>query len=181
MTPIPLSPVLPNHADAAWFACLGLPLTPADLRDARAYLEALDYAPDTPIAAVADWKRAEAITRDPDWDRTWWAREEDERERLMRVAQEKVGRDALLERLTAATEMASQSIHGAAAIAAERDGVADAALVRAASGAATMALHGAALARLAGQGPEHVFVRKYALFESGRWPLGVVGGLFYLF
>ena len=32
-----------------------------------------------------------------------------------------------------------------------------------------------------GQGPEHLFVRKYALFESGRWPLGVVGGLFYLF
>ena len=77
--------------------------------------------------------------------------------------------------------MASQSIHGAAAIAAERDGVADAALVRAASGAASMALHGAALARLAGQGAEHLFVRKYALFESGRWPLGVVGGLFYLF
>jgi hypothetical protein len=181
VTSVPLSPVLPNHADAAWFACLGLPLAPADLRDARAYLAALEYPPDTPIAAIADWKRAEAITRSPDWDRTWWVREEDERERLMRVAQEKVGRDALLERLTAATEMASQSIHGAAAIAAERDGVADAALVRVASGAATMALHGAALARLAGRGPEHLFVRKYALFESGRWPLGVVGGLFYLF
>jgi hypothetical protein len=181
VTPIPLSPVLANHADAAWFACLGLSLAPADLRDARAYLEAVGYPPDTPIAAVADWERAEAITRDPDWDRTWWVREEDERERLMRAAQEKMGRDALLERLTAATEMASQSIHGATAIAAARDGVADAALVRAASGAATMALHGAALARLAGQGPGHLFVRKYALFESGRWPLGVVGGSFYLF
>ena len=50
------------------------------------YLEALDYPPETRIAAVSDWKRAEAITRDPDWDRTWWAREEGERERLMRVA-----------------------------------------------------------------------------------------------
>ena len=44
-----------------------------------------------------------------------------------------------------------------------------------------MALHGATLARLAGQGAEHLFVRKYGLFESGRWPLGVVGGVFYLF
>ena len=99
----------------------------------------------------------------------------------MRLAQQRLGQDVLLERLTAATEMASQSIHGAAAIAAERDGIADAALVRAASGAATMALHGAALARLAGQGPDHLFVRKYALFESNRWPLGVVNDVFYLF
>jgi hypothetical protein len=180
--PILPSPVLPNHADAAWFACLGLPLVPADLRDARAYLDALGYAPDARIAGAVDWKQAEGLIRAPDWDQTWWAREEGERERLMRLAQQRLGQDVLLERLTAATEMASQSIHGAAAIAAERDGIADAALVRAASGAATMALHGAALARLAGQGPpDHLFVRKYALFESGRWPLGVVGGVFYLF
>jgi len=173
--------VLPNHADAAWFACLGLPLGDTDLREARAYLSALDYPPDIPIRPVPDWQGAEAITRDPLWDRAWWAREEQERLRLMQVARERVGEDALLERLTAATELASQSIHGAAAIAAERDGVADAALVRAASGAASMALHGAALARLAGQGAEHLFVRKYALFEAGRWPLGVVAGSFYLF
>jgi hypothetical protein len=181
VTPTLLSPILPNQADAAWFACLGLALGPADLREARAYLEALGYPTDTRVTAVAGWRQAEAVTRDPSWDRTWWVREEQERERLMGVAREKLGREALLERLTAATEMASQSIHGAAAIAAERDDIADAALVRAASGAATMALHGAALARLAGQGPEHLFVRKYTLFESGRWPLGVVGASFYLF
>jgi hypothetical protein len=83
---------LPHQADAAWFACLGLPLAAADLREAAAY-----------------------------------------------------------------------------------------ALVRVASGAATMALHAATLARLAGQGPDHLFVRKYALFESGRWPLRVVAGAFHLF
>jgi hypothetical protein len=44
-----------------------------------------------------------------------------------------------------------------------------------------MALHAATLARLAGQGPDHLFVRKYALFESGRWPLRVVAGAFHLF
>lgn len=181
MRPILPSPVLPNHADAAWFACLGLPLVESDLRDARSYLDALGYRPDARIAGATGWKQAEDLIRDPGWDRTWWVTEENERERLMQLAQERLGRGVLLERLTAATEMASQSVHGAAAIAAERDGIADAALVRAASGAATMALHGAALARLAAQGPEHLFVRKYAMFESGRWPLGVVGGVFYLF
>jgi len=42
-------------------------------------------------------------------------------------------------------------------------------------------LHEAALVPLAGQGSDHVFVRKYALFAAGRWPLGTVGGMFYLF
>jgi len=26
-----------------------------------------------------------------------------------------------------------------------------------------------------------VFVRKYALFAAGRWPLGTIHGVFYLF
>lgn len=175
------SAVLPDLAGAAWFACLGFPLAPADERDARDYLDALGYPAQTRICGVTSWKAAEVIARDPDWDRAWWAREESERSRLVALAQKELGREPLLERLTAATELASQAIHGAAAIAAERDGVADAALVRAASGAASMALHGAALARLAGQGPAHLFVRKYHLFESGRWPLGVIAGVFYLF
>ena len=46
---------------------------------------------------------------------------------------------------------------------------------------AAMALHEAALVPLAGQGTEHVFVRKYALFAAGRWPLGTVDRMFYLF
>jgi hypothetical protein len=173
--------VLPHQADAAWFACLGLPLAAGDLRDAAAYLAALGYPPSTPIRGVPDWPAALALTRDPGWDRRWWDEEQAERARLMRVAEQRLGRDALLERLSAGTELAGEAIHGAAAVAAERDGVADAALVRAASGAASMALHAATLARLAGQGPDHLFMRKYALFESGRWPLGVTAGSFHLF
>jgi hypothetical protein len=173
--------VLPHQADAAWFACLGLPLAAGDLCDAAAYLAALGYPPSTPIRGVPDWPAALALTRDPGWDRRWWDEEQAERARLMRVAEQRLGRDALLERLSAGTELAGEAIHGAAAVAAERDGVADAALVRAASGAASMALHAATLARLAGQGPDHLFMRKYALFESGRWPLGVTAGSFHLF
>lgn len=172
---------LPHQADAAWFACLGLPLAADDLRDAAAYLARLGYPASTPIHGVPGWPAALALTRDPEWDRRWWDTEEAERARLLAIAEQRLGRSALLERLSAGTELAGHVIHGAAAIAAERDGVADAALVRAASGAATMALHAATLARLAGPGPDHLFMRKYALFESGRWPLGVVAGAFHLF
>ena len=174
-------PFLASLADVAWFGCLGLPLTAADESDARAYLHALGYAGDAVITGVEAWGQAERIAREPGWDQRWWTREEAERERLMDLATTKLGRAVLLDRLGAATELASEIIHAAAASAAERDGIADAALVGAASGAATMALHEAALVPLADQGSDHVFVRKYELFAAGRWPLGAVGGVFYLF
>ncbi len=167
-------------ANVGWFACLGLPLTGSDRRDAAAYLDALGYA-GAPTERVADWRNAERVARDPHWDGQWWRREDAERERLMLRARERLGAGVLLERLSAATELAAELIHGAAAIAAERDAIADAALVRAASGAASMALHAVALARLADAGEDHLFMRKYALFASGRWPSGIVGGAFFLF
>ena len=174
-------PLLASLAEVAWFGRLGLPLTVVDQSVARAYLHALGYAKDTAVTGVGRWDEAERIAREPAWDRQWWTREEVERERLMSLAMAKLGRTVLLDRLSAATELASEMIHAAAASAAERDGVADTALVHAASGAAAMALHEAALVPLAGQGSEHVFVRKYTLFAAGRWPLGTVNGVFYLF
>ena len=33
---------------------------------------------------------------------------------------------------------------------------------------------------LAGAGADHFFMRRYRLFEGGRWPLGVVDGAFHL-
>jgi hypothetical protein len=167
--------------DAAWFARVGLPLASSETHDARAYLVALGYPGDTALQGVSTWKQAEAVARNPSWDRTWWAREDAERERLMDAAALHFGRVPLLERLSAATELAGQTIHRAACAAAQRAGVSNAALVRVASGAAALALHTATLARLAGAGPDHLFMRKYALVESGRWPLGIVAGAFYLF
>ena len=167
--------------DTAWFACLGLRLAPEDLADARAYLQALGYADSVQIVPVSGWEQAEAILRSPDWDARWWQREEGERSALMERARAQLGEAATLERLSAAVERDADVIHGAAAIAAARDGGADAALIRCASGAGAMAMHEHALARLAGCGPDHLFMRKYRLFEAGRWPLGVLGERFHLF
>jgi hypothetical protein len=176
-----VTPFLGDLAGIVWFGRLGLPLTAADQSGARAYLHALGYAEDTAVAGVERWSQAERIAREPAWDQQWWTREEIERERLMNLASGRLVRAVLLERLGAATELASEIIHAAAASAAERVGVTDAALIRAAAGAATMALHEAALVPLASEGSDHVFVRKYALFAAGRWPLGTVHGVFYLF
>ena len=170
----------PGLANAAWFAGLGLPLTPSDRRDAAAYLAALGHD-ELPLHAVMGWRKAARIAHDPGWDTQWWTREEAERAHLMARAGARLSQAALLERLSAATGLAAEVIHAAAADAAQRDGGVDAALVRAASGAASMALHTAALACLAGEGAGHLFMRKYRLFAFGRWPLGIVGNAFFLF
>jgi hypothetical protein len=179
------------QAAAAWFSRLGGAFSSSDIAAARAYLNALAYPPSLPIVPVAGWLAAERIVRDAEWDRAWWELEERERVRLTSETTARLGSTQVLERLTAATELASDVVHSAAAAAALRDASgddviraasgADDAMIRAASGAAIMSLHEMALARLAGCGPDHLFMRKYRLFESGRWPLGVLDGAFHLF
>ena len=166
---------------AAWFSCLGSPLTRGDLADSSAYLDALGYPPELPTVCVESWVEAERIVRAPDWDSAWWEREEQEREVLKAKVERRLGSMHTLKRLTAATDVAADAIHAAAILAMARNGSGADGMVRAASGAAIMAAHEFALAQLAASGSDHLFVRKYTLFKSGRWPLGVLRGAFHLF
>jgi hypothetical protein len=163
---------------APWFAAAGEPLESAEREDAERYVTALGLA-GVAVAGVADWRRAKAIADDPAWDRRWWDAEE-----RLRIALRSMGRrrfdaaalEAALSRVTAASDF----VHGAAAVACARAGIADPALIKCAAGAATQACYQAALAIAAGAGPEHAFAVKFRLFAAGRWPLGVVGGIFHL-
>jgi hypothetical protein len=168
-------------SSASWFAACGLPLENSDLTDARAYLYSLGAPAMTRIEPVASWDHAERIIRNPAWDTTWWDREEAERKSLLAQCVLKLGEASALDDLSIKAGIEHEVIHGAAALAAARAGVADPALTRAAAGAASMAAHARALALLAGAGDTHMFMRKYGLFEGGRWPLGIVRGAFYLF
>jgi len=170
-----------EQRSTAWFSCLGAPLAAADRLNSRAYLDALGYPPELPVVSVNTWQEAERIVRAPDWDSAWWEREQQERDRLKAAAERRLGSTQMLERLTNATDQTVDAIHAAAIIAMARTGTGAEAMVRAAAGAAAMAAHEFQLAQLAECGPDHVFMRKYALFESGRWPLGVLRGAFYLF
>jgi hypothetical protein len=164
---------------ASWFAACGEALTAGERDDAAAYLAALGI-PGTPIAGVASWPEAAAISRRPDWSRAWWEKESQAQQELQRSAEHRFGAATLLAALTAVTE-AAEPLHGAAALAMSRAGIADAALARVAAGSAAQACHQAALALAADAGAEHVFAVKYRLFAGGRWPLGVVGDRFFVF
>lgn len=174
----PLPRVLPA---AVWFSACGLPLESSDLSDARAYLYSLGAQPGTTVGPVASWEHAERIIRNPAWDSTWWEREEAERKALLAQCAARFGEATTLDHLSIKAGIEHEVIHGAAALAASRMGVADPALTRAAAGAASMAAHGRALAQHAEAGDTHMFMRRYALFEGGRWPLGIVRGVFHLF
>jgi hypothetical protein len=155
----------------AWFSALGEPLGEGETADIRGYLEGLGVETTLPALLVGSWDQAGTISRGPTG--SWWDAEEAERVRLEQL----VSLDPADSEWLATTE----KLHGAAAVAATRAGVADPGLIRAAAGAATYAAHQYRLASKAGKPVGHPFVRKYALFCGGRWPLGVYGDRFAIF
>ena len=163
----------------SWFAACGEALTEGERDEAVAYLAELGL-PGTPVATVAGWAEAAATTQSRDWSRAWWERETTAQQDLHGRAAAQFGEDELLAALTVVTE-AAQALHGVAALATSRAGVADPALTRVAAGAAAQACHQAALALAAKAGLDHLFAVKYRLFAAGRWPLGIVGDRFFVF
>ena len=133
--------------------------------------------PVTPVVAgAANWAEAETILRVPLSGDSWWSHEERERKRLMIEAARRAGQEMLLDTLTTAVDGDAGATY--------RDALAsgaDEALAKVASGAAMSAIHLRALALLAGCGPAHVFMQKYALFEAGRFPLGMRDSRFLIF
>lgn len=156
---------------SAWFSTLGAPLGAGEEEDIAAYLAGLDLAPRLPVLRVESWSQANAVARHPAEE--WWQREEVERARLEMLAR----LDPADRGWLALTDV----LHGAAAVAATRWGCADPGLIKAAAGAATYAAYQYRLARAAVVPETHPFVRKYAMFCGGRWPLGVYGDRFAIF
>lgn len=164
----------------SWFAALGEPVSEGEADEALAYAAALGF-PDVHVAGVFDWDEAEAAIRNPDWNSAWWEAEEQARAALIADALTRFSEHELMLALTKVTSAASDVVHGAAAVAAARGGIADQGLIRAAAGAATQACYQAALVLAAGGEEDHPFAIKFRLFEGGRWPLGIVGGTLNVF
>jgi hypothetical protein len=171
----------PVTAGAAWFSRVGTPLASGELDAIADLLQAAAESSRGGIRGLAHWHEVGAVIRAADWDDAGWEREEEERQRLWQAASERIDEDALLRQLTATTGELAVALHGAAFTAAARGGGADPGLVRAAAEAASMAVHQSALAELAGEGAGHFFVRRRALFERGRWPLGTYRGQYLVF
>ena len=155
----------------AWFTALGEPLGEEERREIAGYLAGLGMHAALPIHLIKTWNQAGETCQAPSDD--WWRAEEDERARLERSAR--------LDPADPQWLALNEALHGAAAVAAARSGCADAALIRVAAGAASSAAYQARLARAAAVAGGHPFLRKYALYCGGRWPLGIYDGVFAIF
>lgn len=164
----------------SWFAAVGQPLEPSEIDDAELYVSGLGF-PEVRVAAVEDWRGAEAAAQAPDWSQDWWEAEEQMRRALLDEALTRNDEHDLMVALTHVSTRAGEVAHGLAAVSAARGGVADQALIKVAAGAAAQAAYQAALVLAAGEDSEHPFAVKFRLFEAGRLPLGIVGNTFNLF
>ena len=165
----------------AWFARVGLPLSPSE--DAAIGELMRIVAPRVPVAvkALATWQEAAAFVRVAEYDATWWDDEEEEREVLWERASENQSESQLLQEVNAMTHGLDRALRDAASAAVKRAGVTDPTIANEAAGSAMLAAHQNALADIAGEGMDHRFVRKYALFAGGRWPLGYHSARFVIF
>jgi hypothetical protein len=165
----------------AWFSRQGAALAPSEHQALAELLGAHPALADAQIAVVASWAEAAAIYHAGEWDAAWWDLEEEEREALWQVAADRLGEQAVFQRVTAAGDALAPAIRAAARVATTQgqDGAVE--IAPAAAGAALLAVQQATLAELAGAGGEHFFRHKRALFAAGRWPLGLVRGRYYVF
>jgi len=164
-----------------WFSRVGLPLADGELAAIGELLR--DVAPDAPVAvsALASWQEAAIFVRAAALDSAWWDDEEEERERLWARATEDRTEAGLFELVAAATRGLDVELRDAARDAMKAAGVGDASIAGEAVAMALLAAHQHTLAEIAGAGPGHRFVRKHALFEGGRWPVGYHSARFVIF
>ena len=165
----------------AWFARVGLPLEPDEQAAVLDLIRIVAPHTTAAVAALESWQEVAALVRVAERDSTVWDQEEEEREALWARATEQRTEDEVLRQLDASIRGLDVEMRVAVLAAAGRAGMADAGLVAEATGMALLAAHQSALALLAGEGPDHRFVRKYALFVRGRWPLGYHSARFAIF
>lgn len=163
-----------------WFARIGAPLDQEDRRDVQMILHRHGVETSADIVLLRNWYAAAAWINS-EHSVAGWDDDEHERERLWLQLVLHMSESELLARLAATVEAAAPVVRTAVANAAAREAGLEPELIDTAAAAALLCLHQHALARLAGAGDEHPFLRKYALFARGRWPLGLNAGRYGLY
>ena len=163
-----------------WFFMVGEPLSRTSSARCTNTCAGSTSTTQLPIELILDWQSAGRAIANPEWDRRWWDAEQHEKNRLYAKAKAELGESELCNRCRAPFNRPTRFMEPQRCEAARR-GCADPALIRVAAGAASQALHLAALARLAGEGDAHPFSIKAALFAGGHWPLGIVNGCYCVF
>jgi len=163
-----------------WFRNVGDPLEKKVHDKARAYLDALGF-PEATSAAVENWEEAAFSLETNDWNSPFWEVEQQLMAALSVEVTDNLDPELLEMVLAHVTSVASEYVSEAVIAAADRYGMHDDLLMKAAIGEGVQACYQAALVIAAGVDDNHPFTLKYQLYETGWWPLGVMGNTFNIF
>ena len=163
-----------------WFRYVGEPLEAEVVTKAKDYLDALGFPEATP-AEVEDWQEAAYALETNDWNSPFWEVEQQLLAALTVEITETIDPELLEMVLARVTSVASEYVGEGVMAAADRWGVHDEELLKAAIGEGVQACYQAALVIAAGVDDNHPFTLKYQLYETGWWPLGVMGNSFNIF
>lgn len=163
-----------------WFRYVGEPLESAVVTKAKDYVDALGFPEATP-AEVEDWQEAAYALETNDWNSPFWEVEQQLLAALTVEITETIDPELLEMVLARVTSVASEYVGEGVMAAADRWGVQDDELLKAAIGEGVQACYQAALVIAAGVDDNHPFTLKYQLYETGWWPLGVMGNSFNIF
>ena len=163
-----------------WFRYVGEPLEQDVLDKARAYLDVLGFPEATP-AEVGDWQEAAYSLETNDWNSPFWEVEQQLMAALTVEVTDTIDPKLLEMVLAHVTSVASEYVGEGVMAAADRWDMHDEELMKAAIGEGVQACYQAALVIAAGVDEAHPFTLKYQMFETGWWPLGVMGNTFNIF
>jgi hypothetical protein len=163
-----------------WFYKIGTPLSEEGRRAAEDYVLALGF-PEAHVAAVTDWEEAMATMETGGWNSPSWEAEEQLMCSLMDRAIDIVDEQFLEVALTSISAKASEHVSDGILTAAARFGVDDDELLRAATGMAVKTCYQAALVIAADAEEDHPFALKYRMYETGYWPLDLMGSTYNIF
>ncbi|PCI33606.1 MAG: hypothetical protein COB54_04770 [Alphaproteobacteria bacterium] len=163
-----------------WFRYVGEPLEKDVVDKARTYLDALGFPEATP-AEVENWQEAAFSLETNDWNSPFWEVEQQLMAGLTVEVTDNIDPQLLQMVLANVTSVASEYVGEGVMAAAERWGLEDEELMKAAIGEGVQACYQAALVIAAGVDEEHPFTLKFQMYETGWWPLGVMGNTFNIF
>lgn len=167
-------PFVDMACNAPWFRTIGEEPGRQQVRLAELYAVDMGF-PDAMPAFLGDWQEVSEAVLAHDYNSPAWEAEEQIRAGLAADLVELVGEDVATMLMTYLSEQLAPHLEEAAAEAAEHLRIDDEGFVTAMVGAGVQAAHMAAMVILCEREDNHPSARKYALFEEGRWPIGIIG------
>ncbi len=176
-----IRPFVESVRRAGWFRDLGRAPNLALREQAQIYLDGLGF-PDVALAPIVDWTDAADAATAFDLESPAWEAEEQIRAALTVDAVDDLGEEVAEVVLTHIAAEAAGPVRSGICEAAALWDVTDQEVINAAAGGGVQACHLAALTLITGRAEDsHPFAAKFALFEAGRWPIGIAGSSFNLF